>query len=54
VIRPANEPEHVFIAWPTASTRVSTAKAPQTIADACRLLAAASTELSRIKAGGRS
>jgi hypothetical protein len=54
LIRPTDEPEHVAISWPSAPTRVSTAKAPQTIADACRLLASASTELSRIKAGGKS
>jgi hypothetical protein len=55
LIRPtADRPETVSIAWPSEPTVVTTAHAPATMATACRLLAAASTELSRIKAGGRS
>jgi hypothetical protein len=48
-----DQDESIMIMWPTHPTQCSSRKFSDVCAVACRLLANASTELSRLKAGTR-
>jgi hypothetical protein len=51
LVEPDNEPARVVISWPQHATVTTPAKLNEVVAAACRILASASTELSRIKSG---
>jgi hypothetical protein len=53
LIGPNNEPARVRITWPSHPTITTTAKYTEAAATAMRILANASTELARMKAGRR-
>jgi hypothetical protein len=53
LVQPDGEPGRIRITWPSHTTITTPAKYAEAAAAAMRLLASASTELSRIKAGKR-
>ena len=53
LVQPDSEPARITISWPPHTTITTPAKYTEAAAAAMRLLASASTELSRIKAGKR-